>query len=77
MSKLRFVYLSYTSNPSNFVGAELLGIYPSLSAAESWHLLVNGEDVPCNANSKRVLQKINKTTGQIWYVEKHVLKDGR
>jgi hypothetical protein len=76
--KLTFAYLYYTRTPSFGNEPVLIGVFRSKTAAKSHMLLVHGDDVPVGDNGgKRVVQKINKVTGQIWYVEKHVMKDGR
>ena len=72
--RLSFAYLAYTNNPT--FGVALIGVYKSNRAAKSWFDLVNGEMVPIG-KSNRVMQKINHGTGQIWWVEKHVMRDVR
>lgn len=73
--KITFVYLMFTDGGS--FGKELLGIYGSKKAALSHMELVNGEVIPLGVNSKRVAQKLHGSTGQYWYVEKHVVRSGR
>lgn len=72
--KLRFVYLMYTDG-GNF-GKELLGVYGSNKDAKSHFDLIAGEVVPIG-RSNRVMQKIQTSTGQYWYVEKTVIKSDR
>lgn len=71
-TRLSFAYLHYTIND---FGKALLGVFKSSKAAKSWMDATRGEYVPVEPGSIRVLQKINKETGQIWYVEKHVMRD--
>ncbi len=73
-TKLTFAYLYYTTGDSTGHVPLLLGVFRSSKIAKTHLDLVNGEDVPGIAG-KRVAQKFNKVTGQIWYVEKHVLRD--
>ena len=72
--KLSFAYLYYTR--SNMMDTTLIGVFKSLKDAKSHLDPVNGEYVG-SGNRKRVLQKSNELTGQIWYVEKQVFMDAR
>ncbi len=72
--KLRFAYLYYTRCPSLGNDAVLMGVFGSSKDAKTHLELVNADWTDIG-RSNRVLQKINGVTGQIWYVEKHVLKD--
>jgi hypothetical protein len=74
-NKLSFAYLYYTVGESTGHTPLLLGVFKSSKIAKTHLDLVNGEYVPIS-RSNRVLQKINNTTGQYWYVEKHIMKDG-
>jgi len=74
MEKVTFCYLYYTTS----LGGEksLLGCFNSLKKAKTHFDLAGGDDMTGSMESRtRVLQKANRTTGQIWYVEKHVMKD--
>lgn len=74
MERIRFVYLSYTVHIGQ--SPDLLGVYASNKDAKSWFDLVEGESAPIG-RSNRVMQKYSEKTGQIWYVEKHVIRAGR
>lgn len=71
--RLTFAYLMYTD--SSF-GNALIGVYKSLKAAKAHMDLTTGHYITIDRHSKRVLQKGCPKTRQIWYVEKHVMRDG-
>jgi hypothetical protein len=84
-TKLSFAYLYYTVSEYTGYTPLLLGVFKSSKVAKTHLDLVNGEYVPVNSSNgvggslpyslHRVLQKLNNSTGQIWYVEKHVMRD--
>lgn len=72
-------YLFYTVRVGHT--PELLSVLRSLGRCFARMEEIEGDDVPANPPDpdfpnavRRVCQKINQTTGQIWYCERHQMK---
>lgn len=75
--RLTFAYLLCTEGGKFDCGKQLLRVFRTLTAALTHFERNRGgrKMVPCDEGSKRIAQQIDETTGQYWYVEKHIMCD--